>query len=60
MSNRSLGEGLRSLVGEAGADLEIGNKSYSDDIEGNSRDTVLFGFSENLGMGKELGGGEFE
>lgn len=59
ISNTSLGEGLRSL-GEAGADLEKGGKSISDATVGKSRETVLFGLSENLGIGKELGGGEFE
>lgn len=60
MSNMSLGEGLRSLVGEAGADLATGCKSASEAKVGKSRETVLLGLSENLGMGKELGGGEFE
>jgi len=32
----------------------------SDAVGGSSRDTVLLGFMENLGMGTELGGGEFE
>lgn len=59
MSNRSPGEGLCSL-GEAGADLEKGGKSISDAAVGKSRETVLLGLIENLGIGKELGGGELE
>lgn len=59
-SHRSLGNGLRSLVGEAGADFAIGRKSILEAEEGKSRETVLLGCSENLGMGKELGGGELE
>lgn len=49
-----------SLVGEAGADLGRGGRSIPDDGKGNSKDTLLFWRSENLGIGKELGGGEFE
>lgn len=60
LSKRSPGEGERSLVGDAGADLACGCISISGEELGRSRDTVLFGLTENLGIGKELGGGEFE
>lgn len=60
LSNKSLGEALRSLMGEAGADFAMGWKSISEAIVGKSRETVLLGCMENLGMGNELGGGEFE
>lgn len=60
LGNRSLLEGLCSLVGDGGADLAIGCILRSGDEPGNSSDTVLFGLTENLGIGKELGGGEFE
>lgn len=56
----SLVKGLRSLVGDAGADLAIGCISTSGAEPGNSSDTVLLGRIENFGIGKELGGGEFE
>lgn len=59
-SNRSLGGGLDHLVGEAGADLEMGCISVSESKEGNSSETVLLGPRKNLGKGNELGGGEFE
>ncbi|KAL2530365.1 Zinc ion binding protein [Forsythia ovata] len=55
--NRSLGEGLRPLVGEAGADLAMGGKSNSEAAVCKSSETALFGRSENFGMGKELRGG---
>lgn len=57
---RSLLEGLYSLVGDGGADLASVCILISEAEPGNSSDTVLFGRTENLGMGKELGGGEFE
>lgn len=60
LRNRSLLEGLCSLVGDEGADFAIGCILRSGDEPGNSRDTVLFDWIENLGIGKELGGGEFE
>lgn len=60
LTNTIPGEGLCSLVGDAGADLAMGRKLISDAEAGNSRETVLLGLRENLGMGKELGGGEFE
>lgn len=60
VSNRSLGEGLRSLVGKAGADLAIGRKSYLVSERGKSSDTDLLGLIENFGMSEELGGGELE
>lgn len=58
----SLVQLLNSLVGDEGADLAIGWRvlTISGVERGNSSDTVLFGRSENLGIGKELGGGEFE
>lgn len=56
----SLVKGLCPLVGDAGADLAIGCISTSGPEPGNSSDTVLFGRTENFGIGKELGGGEFE
>jgi hypothetical protein len=62
LRSKSLIEGLCSLEGEAGADLAFGctSKSASSDT-GKSSDTVRFGgLIENLGIGKELGGGEFE
>nr|AFK48196.1 unknown [Medicago truncatula] len=34
--------------------------SISGEEPGRSRDTVLFGLTVNLGIGNELGGGEFE
>lgn len=60
LSNRSLVKGECSLAGDAGADLASGRISISGEQLGRSRDTVLFGRTENLGIGKELGGGEFE
>ena len=57
---RSLVEGLRSLVGDAGADFAVGCNLTSGTKPGSSSDTVLFGRIENFGIGKELGGGEFE
>ena len=62
LRNKSPIHGLCSLEGEAGADLAVGStlKSVPWDT-GKSRDTVRFGgLIENLGIGKELGGGEFE
>ena len=62
-SKRSLvkGRSKRSLLGEEGADLATRRISIPGEEEpGRSRDTVLFGRTENLGIGKELGGGEFE
>nr|GLL30696.1 hypothetical protein Itr_chr07CG01270 [Ipomoea trifida] len=57
-SNKSPGEGLRSLVGEAGADTAMGRKSSIAEAEdGSSSETVRLGFKENLGIGNELGGG---
>lgn len=60
LSNQSLGEGLRPLVGEAGADFAMGRISISEAKVGKSRETVLLGLMKNFGNGKELGGGEFE
>lgn len=59
-SNKSPGEGLRSLVGDAGADTAMGRRSIAEAEVGKSSETVLLGFKENFGIGKELGGGEFE
>jgi hypothetical protein len=58
----SLVELLCSLVGDGGADLAIGwyVLIISGAEQGRLSDTVLFGRIENLGIGKELGGGEFE
>jgi hypothetical protein len=47
-------------VGEDGAELKAGRKSIQEFAEGKSRETVRIGWRENLGMGTELGGGEFE
>lgn len=58
--NRSFVDGLSSLVGEAGADLAVGYTLIPGSETGNSSDTVRFGLIENLGIGRELGGGEFE
>ena len=52
-----MGDGLRPLVGEAGADLAIGRILTSDAKVGKSRETVLLGCTENFGKGNELGGG---
>lgn len=64
LRDRSLerGGGLNSLVGELGADLEIGwtETSLLETTLGKSRELVLLGICKNLGTGKELGGGEFE
>lgn len=61
LSDKTPGDGLRSRVGDAGADLAKGGKSMpKGEVVGRSRETVLLGLTENLGMGKELGGGEFE
>lgn len=60
LSNRSPGDAQLSLVGEAGADLAIGCRSISVVEEGNSSETVLLGLNGNFGIGRELGGGEFE
>lgn len=60
LPNRSLIEGECSLAGDAGADLASGCILISGEELGRSRDTVLLGRTENLGIGKELGGGEFE
>lgn len=60
LTNRLLDEGLRSLVGDAGADFETRCRSNSEIGVGKSSETVLFGQRENLGIGNELGGGEFE
>ena len=48
-------------LSEAGADVAMGWKliSVAED-EGRSGKTVLFGRTGNLGMGKELGGGELK
>lgn len=52
---------MRSLVGDEGADLAMEKRlNFGADEEGKSSDTVLLGRDENLGIGKELGGGEFE
>jgi hypothetical protein len=59
-STLSVGNELRSLVGEEGADLAIGRKSTEETEELNSSETVLLGRTEKLGIGNELGGGEFE
>lgn len=59
-SHKSFEKGLLTLVGEVGADFAIGRKSILEAEEGKSRETVLLGRRENLGMGKELGGGELE
>lgn len=59
-TKRSLVDGECSLLGDGGADLATGRISNSGEEPGKSRDTVLFGLTENLGIGKELGGGEFE
>lgn len=63
VANISLVQLLCSLVGDGGADLAIGwwlLSATKSDPDGKSSDTVRFGLSENLGMGRELGGGEFE
>lgn len=60
LAKGSLVEGECSLRGEEGADLATGCNSTSGEEPGRSRDTVLFGLTENFGIGKELGGGEFE
>lgn len=60
LSDKPPGDGLRSRVGDAGADLAKGGKSISEGEAGRSRETVLLGLTENFGIGKELGGGEFE
>jgi hypothetical protein len=62
LRNKSFIDGLCSLEGEAGADLAVGCTLKSVPwFTGKSRDTVRFGgLIENLGIGKELGGGEFE
>ena len=60
LTKKPLLEEEYSLVGEAGADLAVGCISMSGGERGRSRDTVLLGRTENLGIGKELGGGEFE
>lgn len=57
---RSPGNGLCSLDGEAGADFMMKHKSFSRGEVAKSRGTVLLGWKENFGMGKERGGGEFE
>lgn len=57
---KSLMEVVASLEGEDGADLEIGWNVTSDFGTGISRDILRFCRRENLGMGNELGGGEFE
>jgi len=49
-----------SLEGEGGADLATGGSSIPDDGRGKSKETLLFWRRENLGIGKELGGGELE
>lgn len=59
-SVKSLGEGYGSLVGEGGADLAMACIFITGAEPGKSSETVRFGRIENLGMGKELGGGEFE
>lgn len=52
---------LWSLVGEEGADLATGWKFISEaDFSGKSSETAFFEQSGNVGMGKELGGGELE
>ncbi|KAK0581456.1 hypothetical protein LWI29_014005 [Acer saccharum] len=51
------------LVGDGGADLAKGWLISIPEISlatGNSSETVRFGRIENLGIGKELGGGELE
>lgn len=53
-------EGEYSLWGEEGADLATGCIWISGEELCRSRDTVLFGLTEIFGIGKELGGGEFE
>lgn len=60
LKKKSLGERYGSLVGEGGADFGNGPSSKSGAEPGKSSDTVRFGIIENLGMGKELGGGELE
>jgi hypothetical protein len=62
LRNKSFIDGLCSLEGEAGADLAVGCTLKSVPwFTGKSRDTVRFGgLIENLGIGKELGGGELE
>lgn len=59
---KSLGEveSKSPLRGEEGAELATLRISISGQEPGRSRDTVLFGLTENFGIGKELGGGEFE
>ena len=49
-----------SLVGEGGADLATCGSSIPDDGRGKSKETLLFWRRENLGIGRELGGGELE
>ena len=48
------------LVGEEGADLDNGWRVISDGGPGSSREMLRFWRRENFGMGRELGGGEFE
>ena len=60
LAKMSLVEGECSLRGDEGADLATGCSSISGGDRGSSRDTVLFGLTENFGIGNELGGGEFE
>ncbi|WVZ08904.1 hypothetical protein V8G54_022250 [Vigna mungo] len=59
-SKRSLAHGECSPRGEEGAELACNCNSISGQEPGRSRDTLLFGLTENFGIGNELGGGEFE
>lgn len=55
------GETLGSLGEVDGADLASGGRTMSSDLEpGRSREMLRFCRSENLGIGSELGRGEFE
>lgn len=63
LRNISLVQPVSPLVGDEGADLAIGrtiSTEVSSAIIGKSSETVRLGRIENLGIGKELGGGELE
>lgn len=47
-------------VGETGADLATSRISTAESGAGKVKDTVLFCWRENLGIGTEAGGGELE
>ena len=59
LTKKSAEDDFDSDFGETGADFAPGRIKSWDSIGGSSRETLRFSRSENLGMGSELGGGEF-